>query len=335
MTAVSARAATWRDAAGAIRATVYGASVCERPKEPRSFAAVSGDGRYECIFRCRDCEACRQLDAIWLRRRLVAGAAQWGEQLCAVQISFDARGKCSASALSRRIGRSLDIIGWIRSGTSGVVFIATGTPSAVRARLTSHGRSCRVRPVKSPARLRAWRRATRGLVVARSEYGADLNRWYIRGLPKVQREVMTLEHRGGIRKRHPDARAGVRAWREGLSLYPADLMLVADLMRAARASSSRRGERSPINRQPRGARLSGVVNSRSTVLPARLQCELAAIAGGSKADKAARAATALSERPPLSFKGGRDATSSLPVKFDPMEWAERMAKKARERDRPP
>jgi hypothetical protein len=82
------------------------------------------------------------------------------------------------------------------------------------------GQSIRARVIEvvRPHRARAWRHVTAGMLISRDEYGEQTKRFYFRGLPPAERERFAISTRGGIRKRHPVAPIGTRAWRDEVAI---------------------------------------------------------------------------------------------------------------------
>jgi hypothetical protein len=285
-------------------ASVYGGTVCLQPVNPRSFAAVATDERYECALPCRVCENCRRWQRLQLRRRLKKGFGSCQEKLWTLQV------ECSPSSVGRvlrSIRRTMTPSCWqgfVRSGTDGVVIIVAGARPTLSAKIIGQIGSWCVKRVKDSKRLRAWRVATAGLLVSRDSFGENVNRYYIRGLPKLDRELMQIETQGGLRKRHPESQQGFRAWRDGLTLYP--------------AAKSRREIRSlSLNRQ-----CAAGASMRATRAKAEPVGIGAMPAGLIQRDALLR---------PLP-KGGGDATS-VPVPADIQGLIDRLAALARQRGR--
>jgi hypothetical protein len=88
--------------------------------------------------------------------------------------------------------------------------------------LRSRGLEHRVEPIRLRRGLRAWRKVTAGLLVAREAYGENVNRWYVHGLPAAEGEnwdvVKVATYRAYSRWSSP------RAWKQGnLTLVPPEV----------------------------------------------------------------------------------------------------------------
>jgi hypothetical protein len=329
---ISPYAASWREPDGNIASTIYGGTVCLSPVEPRSFAAASGDGRFESILPCRQCEGCRRYQMLTLRRRLVERYASCREKLWSLQV------ECShlqRRTLVRQLRRTMTLGAWLGYclwDGGFVALIAGARPTRPRAWTTGTIGSWHARVVKGHARLRAWRNLTIGLLVSRDHYGEQVNRFYFRGLPHLPRETMQIEVKGGIRKRHPDSRDGVRAWRDGLTLYPSAVGYFREFLSRLRSASARASATLTINRPRALARVSESDRPLKLVLQRSLPMRLRTLGKPVlHIDGAAAPSTAL-RRPPISSIGGRDASSDRPLPRDLAEWVLKMQARHRARE---
>jgi hypothetical protein len=216
---------TWRDDQGDEHGTVYDGTACRNPVEPRSFAASSADGDFEVVLRCRDCAGCRNYERLVLRRRLFAWLSGTKEKLWVRQTST----RATAGPLTP-IGTFGKSLGWVRSSPTGFVVIVGAAGGPGPAKVLPGGAGNSFRRLRLSGGPRALRALTRGMLMPRSELGRNKNRFYFRGMPPADHDVMRLELRGGIRKRHPSTRYGALAWKRGLSLYASNRSLVERLL---------------------------------------------------------------------------------------------------------
>ncbi len=171
-------------------------------------------------MRCRDCEGCRRYELLLLRRRLAAHYQEADVKIWLVIVECHLPNQTSLLARVRRSGGADYEPGFVRLGTSTVALIARGPRPRPRAPHILRSCGTRVKRVRAPSRMGSWRALRSSTMTARIEYGPQVKRWYIAGLAKLARETFIVERRGGIRKRHPDAKQGVLAWSSGFSLYP-------------------------------------------------------------------------------------------------------------------
>lgn len=102
-----------------------------------------------------------------------------------------------------------------RLGNSRAAIVAIGERPAVHDIRALRAKTFRLSQIGPDRKPRAFRNLTRGVVVPRGDYGAWADRFYHRSLAKHATQTFIVQLRGGIRKRHPEAKAGVRAWRRG------------------------------------------------------------------------------------------------------------------------
>jgi hypothetical protein len=212
------RAATWRDADGRTVATVYGETACRAPRHPRDLAAATDDGGFESIMRCRDCDGCRKYEELLLRRRLAEHYKEVTDELWIVTIEAALEEQSGLCARVRRSRFGAFEPGFYRLGVSSFAMVARGErPELSRVRALG-ARTIRVEKIGRARRPREFRALVRGQLVARGDYTSWKNRFYHRSLAQLPKETFVVERRGGIRKRHPEAKYGFRAWRQGLTL---------------------------------------------------------------------------------------------------------------------
>lgn len=217
---MNARAATWRDESGRTVATVYGETACLNPRLPRDLAAATEDGGFESILRCRNCAGCRKYDALQLRRRLAEHYKGVTDEISVVIVEAPQVDHCRLASRVRRNKFVRFEPGLYRLGDASFALVARGERPPLDRVRALHGRTWRVEKIGRRRNGRAFRVLTRGMLVERSAYGQWSNRFYHVGLARPDSERFDIERRGGIRKRHPEARGGMRAWRGGLTLYP-------------------------------------------------------------------------------------------------------------------
>ena len=328
---LSPYAAAWRDDQGELVASVYGGTTCEAPVDPRNLAAKSADGNFESALPCRKCGGCRRFQRMRLQSRLVA--QEWGEEerLWLIEVECE---QSQGSKLAARLSRVLtpnSYRGFFRNGPAGIVAIAAGRRPSVRALRTLVGPMLWLSAVRNSSRRRSWSRSTRGILVARKVYGAQVKRWYVRGLKPLVRDSMALERKGGIRKRHPEAQAGARAWKDGLTLYAAQKTQVVEFISRVR-SRRLQGGRIIIVNQPRPA---GRVSASSMT---GFRIAAGAAASGTKVDspsangpRCAPAATASLQTRLNEVKAGRDASSQPVLPGWAADFIARMTAKAKAR----
>lgn len=318
---ISPYVATWRDGAGQVKRTAPTGTMCLAPLNPRDFAAASDDGHFEAVFRCRDCAGCRKFEDLQLRRRL---SAHFGKERRRVWISEFECPSVSPYRLLGRVNRRLSqeyVEGFCRVSSTAIAKLKIGSRPSKAISLRGLTIVTTRYLVSRTASSRAWRRLTRGMLEARSLIGAWQKRFYLTGMPQLEGPAFTKQLKGGIRKRHPEALAGVRAWREGLSLYPSEMMAGREVLASLLAKPRCEGGSIHVNR-PRAQRVSDVLESPLANRKKPLGREsLKAASGGSLV----RGRTA--ERPdrfesePLLVKGSGDAGSpSLLSGFDAI-WA--------------
>lgn len=99
-----------------------------------------------------------------------------------------------AHKLHRRRGLELEPGMW-RLGATSFALLSRDKVSPGMV-LRSLGLKHRIEPLRLSRGRRAWRVLTAGLTVAREVYGEQINRWYARGLPKVEREKWEVQKLG-------------------------------------------------------------------------------------------------------------------------------------------
>jgi hypothetical protein len=323
--------ATWRDADDNIVASVYGDTICENPVLPRDLAATTPDGRYECALPCRKCGGCRRFQRLKVSRRLAEYYKEESATLWQVTILASSALDSSLIARLSRTPSFYELLGFCRLGVNGYALIVRGRRPNPRAIPGLRQYSVTIRRVSRPGRARAWRGATRGLLVSRSKYGPQVKRFYFRGMPQLSRELMDLQRKGGVRKRHPEAKFGFRAWRDGLTLYPSANVLwrqITNLVQTRRSRREcafdlirRRAQRAVSETAMTGFRDAAVGHAAmgdpsSAIFPA---------------GETATAASAILKTGLNSIKAGRDASSSSGNAEKFAEWGKKMAAKARAR----
>jgi hypothetical protein len=200
--------------------TTSDATTCTAPRFPRDLAAATADGEFESILPCRNCDGCRRFDALILRRRLAEHYKGVTDELWMVVIEAPLAEHARLVARLRRERPDVFEPALYRLGDTHVALVVRGQRPALERIRALGTRHARVDPIGQRRTGHAFRLLVRGMLVERSNYGQWANRFYHRGLAKLEKEEFTVERQGGIRKRHPEARGGMRAWRRGLTLYP-------------------------------------------------------------------------------------------------------------------
>jgi hypothetical protein len=206
--------------------------MCWFPRRPGRLRIKRDD--YEHIVRCGDCPGCLELDRRRLADRLCRRYPDRRARLWQVRV----RGEPDAlSRLSRNLHRQPSLglePGYCRAGPRSIVVLALERGPIARACRT-RGLEHRIERVRLSRGRRAWRALTAGLLVSRSVYGEQVKRWYVRGLPgldKLTWEVDRRDYERGYRRT-----SSPRAWARGrLVLVPPDLWR----MRRADRSTLRR-----------------------------------------------------------------------------------------------
>lgn len=306
---MSSYAAEWRDAGGEVIATVPGGTECEAPILTKHMAAVTDDGFFETVLRCRNCAGCRRYERNLLRKRLAEHFREATEEIWQVTVSVTLELQSVTRVGLYRSANSCTWEGFFRLGRAGFALIVRGRKPNPRVTRGLRRCSVTVSRIRNPKRARAWRALTEGMLTSRSEYGEDVNRYYMRGLARLPHTSFIIERKGGIRKRHPEAKAGFRAWRDGLTLYPSDRTLTAGLMHILKLARAAAAVALPVNRRraERGVAASAMTGFRDM------------------------AATATPETGLTISQAGRDA-SSMQIEFGKFAgFVERMTKLARAR----
>jgi hypothetical protein len=212
-------AATWRNPQGDIVGTTFGGTMCWMPRKPWSLRIVHAE--WLGIVPCGECPGCLEFYRRRLADRFVKKYGVWKHALYLIRIYAPIEHHAALSRkLHRRRGLQLEP-GFIRLGATSFAVL-----SHVKRLppLSLHGEvlETRTEPIRLARGRRAWRSATAGMLVARKAYGADHNRWYIRGLPLAEKEswnVLTQQGaKGYSRARDP------RVWKAAnLTLVPPEV----------------------------------------------------------------------------------------------------------------
>lgn len=190
-TTASAFAPTWRDeSTGEIAGLAGTGTWCIDPIRPWHLVAVQGD--YQHVLPCRRCVNCLEYYRRCFCDRLMLRYPDRSLRVFLFRIDWPT--ECQAD-LSRRLHRRARLElepGFIRIGAESFGVLAK-EPAALRALLRARKIEFTCERVQLKRKRRAWRAASAGLVVARAAYGSDLNRWYMRGLPKLPREPWEIQ----------------------------------------------------------------------------------------------------------------------------------------------
>jgi hypothetical protein len=214
---VSNRMATWRDtASGQVVCAVDGRTVCWSPRRPGCLRSRNEYGDH--TLRCRDCPGCREFERRRLAGRLVEKYRDCSGELFIAYIRAPTSEHSGLRHnLSRRRGVRLES-GLFRLGPDRFAVLCREREDLERACRSLH------RPF-TPSRVRlkrgrvAFSKLTSGLRVARAAFGAQVKRWYAKGLPpaeKERNEIVRLPYQRGY-----DPRRSPRAHsRNNQDLFP-------------------------------------------------------------------------------------------------------------------
>lgn len=283
-------AATWQNESGEVVGTTWGGTMCLWPRKAWRIR-IARDG-FEHVIRCGECPGCLELDRRRLAERLftkyganqakaprervgeTAAEARRSDQsnrrlyLVRVWIPLSKQAEL-ARKLHRR--RGLDLLpGWARLGARSFALVSREKGSLARV-LKTAGVEFRVETLLLSRGRRAWRALTAGLLVAREIYGEQLNRYYFRGLPKLDRERWEVQKLGAYksydRARSPRAWTGRRVvlvppgvWRlsrtdrrslRGLLLKQTDPEGVRRIMGLVADTLGRVGREIPVSARPK------------------------------------------------------------------------------------
>ena len=264
---MNSRAAVWRDRDGRVVKTTSDEFYCLNPRPTRDLAARTDDGEYETVLRCRDCANCRRYEERRLRQELAETYKGVTDELWIVTVDADSTEHSRLAARIRRSGAGRFEPALYRLGLAAFALVARGERPALQRVRALRARTYRVAPVGQGRKPRNFRALTRGMLVERSAYGAWANRFYHRDRLRLPHPQFVIEKRGGIRKRHPEAKAGVRAWKRGVwldqSVTSKGVELIVGVLRSARPSGPRecshRGcktEKCRLAHRAKGARFS-------------------------------------------------------------------------------
>jgi hypothetical protein len=189
-------------------------TMCWRPRYPQMRRAYRQGS--ETVLRCGDCPGCREFEVLRLERRLVAtyrsaeksriSRVDTTEKFPDPEIGnrsgrlFAVRVYCRReihAAMSRQIHRWRGVEiepGFFRAGVESFVVLSS-SPAELVERLRRRRFQLDVRPIGRLDRARSWRDVARGLIVPRSAYGEDINRYYRRGLTPAEKEKWKVEER--------------------------------------------------------------------------------------------------------------------------------------------
>jgi hypothetical protein len=330
---VNPRAPTWRNAAGEIVATSDPSTFCFGTFKPARLTAVSADGSILRSLRCRKCGACLELDRRILAKRLAKHFEPVEGELWTVSIACRRSNSVNLARAFRHAGIANTADGFLRNGPSVITLIAIGSKPNCRQWARDHAASVVVTKLKRSRGSRGWRGVCAGMLTTRDDYGEQTNRYYWRGLPAAETEHWQIERGRVLRHRRPEFGPGVRVVNRDLGL------IAPEAWRPLRIVKRKAPESAPAVR----------VNQPLTAIGASLERVLPGIAlANSTVNRAPAQAGALvpvvsvAAKPPPTIP--KDESFTLvkreaiqvpsPTKRESYaEWGERMAKRARERDR--
>lgn len=266
-----------------------------------------------------------------------------------------------AHALHRRPSLDLEP-GMYRLGTTSFGVLARDTRAIKRA-LHTLGLEHRVEPIRLGRGRRAWAPVTAGMSVSRSAYGENVNRFYARGLPRAEKKSWDV-----IRVKpyqSYDRRSSGRAWTSGnVVLVPPEVWRLGRADRRqvrAMLHDAVSPEAAAIARQRVMELVAQAVRPLPVIAPLRAALTREQVVESyrrmaARAEAARTEVSAADPDPPSSEKGGYATSGHSPPRGEPVpgsaeserawkehrkrrsvseidEWAERMAKKAKERGR--
>ena len=328
---LSPYAASWRDGDGAVVASVYGGTACLAPRNPRSFAAETDDGRFATIMRCRDCDGCRRYEMLLLRRRLWEHFREFTGELWAITVISSDQVEALLKLPFSLMRRLPNCAGMIRKGCRGLVLLAAGSLQTRAVLRSIPGLLVHAKRLALKRGGRAFADCVSGMMIPRSDYGRQVNRFYCRGLPALPRETFIVSKRGGIRKSHPEAKAGLRAWRAGLTLYASERTRVTEWLAAMRSWRSQRLEPSSTNRAPRGARRPSSSQATDRIAVAGSPSGNVSASPEHASRRRRRAATSFPTDQTEISQAGRDASSQSELPLWAAGFVARMTELARKR----
>jgi hypothetical protein len=189
---ISAYGARWSDSQGQIVGVTHAGSMCWRPRLPRRLRIASVD--FEHVVPCRDCPGCLEFYRRRQQIRLTKLYPKKRETLYLLTIEAKLSTQVAMVRRARSWKGAAVERGFWRLGT-GSVGVLVRSRAIVAARLRRLGFHFRFRPLYLSRGRRAFAPITRGLLVERSVYGENLNRFYVPGLPPAEKnswEVVKL-----------------------------------------------------------------------------------------------------------------------------------------------
>lgn len=217
---MNARAATFRDLTGAVVGATWGGTICWFPRRPSKLVAVSERGDAEHVIRCGWCPGCRELDRRRLADRLIQWAAKVTGDLWLVIIDVPLRLQSTIAAKLKRTASLASACGFYRLDENSFAMIVAGRRPQVLLRRSLYSLKTSARRIARSRGRRAFNLVTSGILYSRDLWGQWRNRFYHRGLPRLERDRWLVSTAGGIRKRHAATGIGVRGVRGDVSLYP-------------------------------------------------------------------------------------------------------------------
>jgi hypothetical protein len=277
-------AATWRNQEGAIVGSTWGGTMCWMPLKPWSLRISRED--YTAIVPCGECPGCLEFYRRRLADRLKAkygrpGTARDAENstrhsiesatvagttgslyLIRIFAPLERHAELSRK-IHRRVGNKLEP-GFLRLGATSFAVISR-SKCLPPFHLGAVRLETRVEAIRLSRGRRAWRASTSGMLVGRDAYGAQVNRFYMPGLPPAESKSWDVHTKSGA-KGYSRA-TSPRVWKS------ANLVLVPPEIWALGRADRRTLRRDlGLARSPEGvARVMAMV---SEVLARRLQSSL-------------------------------------------------------------
>lgn len=212
--------ASFRNRDGTILARTDGSTVCWSPRRPSRFSAydeASGDAT---ILRCLDCPGCREFDYRRHRGRLQEFYSKAKGPLWLLSLECFHSTRSALRRLMNLIGTNVDAGNSYLLGNTGVASIATGAKPPALVRIGHRNVRLSVKRILNPSRGRAWRPLRIVFSTPRSEYGAQVKRFYHRCLPQAPRRTWAVVTRRGVSQSFGAKIDGLRACRDGVGIFP-------------------------------------------------------------------------------------------------------------------
>jgi hypothetical protein len=208
--------ARWVDADGRELGVTNAETMCLAPRYPHRLRI--SNGQYDHVIRCGICPNCVELDRRRLAERFRRAYEKHDGPLFFVQFKADIPTQNRLVRSARRARRLHVQSQLVRLGP-GWAGLLVRDPHELEAWFAAREVETRTEPIRLKRGRRAFRRVAAGLAIARVRYGKNVNRYYGRGLPPVDKQSWSVER---VDKYEPYDRAtSPRAWTDdGRRLLP-------------------------------------------------------------------------------------------------------------------